>query len=166
MPALTIWIGCVLISAVVALIRPCQYGEPVQAISALDRNGPKSSTSIEAVLPARPATRRRSKIVPPGLTIWRETRLVTTGCASRDTWAESCSLLGTASLCPFRAARAVEGTKILGRLDAIALLATRSCTCTALGLRVITARPRAPVRAREGTVAPRAEIESIASGSA
>src|SRR6266536_1029127 len=166
MPALVTCTGGVLISAAVALIRRRQYGEPVQVIAALDRNGPKSSTSIEAVLPARPATRTRSKIVPPALTIWLETRLVTTGCASRDTRAETCSLLGTASRCPFGAALAVDGTKILGRLEASARLATRSCMCTAVGLSVITARPRPSVRAREGTVEPRAETESIASGSA
>src|SRR6266536_136689 len=165
MPALVTCTGGVLIPAAVARIRRRQYGEPVQAIAALDRNGPKSSTSIEAVPPARPATRTRSKIVPPALTTWLETRLVTAGRASRETRAETCSLLGTASRCPFRAALAVEGAKILGRPEASARLATRSCTCTAVGLSLITARPRRSVRAREGTVAPRAESASGASGS-
>jgi hypothetical protein len=138
----------------------------VQVIAPLDRNGPKSSTSIEALLPARPATRTRSKIVPPALTIWLETRLVTAERASRDTRAETCSLLGTASRCPFRAALVVEGAKILGRLEASVRLATRTCTCTAVGLSLITARPPPSVRTREGAVEPRAETESVVSGSA
>ena len=138
----------------------------MQVIALLDGNGPKSSTSIEVVLPARPATCTRSKIVPPALTMRLETRLVATGCASRDTWAETCSLVGTASRCPFGAALAVEGAKIVGRLEASARLVIRSCTCTAVGLRMITALPRPSVRARDGTFAPRAETESVASGSA
>jgi hypothetical protein len=75
-------------------------------------------------------------------------------------------LLGTASRCPFGAALVVEGAKILGRLEASVRLATRTCTCTAVGLSLITARPRPSVRTREGAVAPRAESESVASGSA